>query len=53
MGWLQIFQSTRMGIPVVAFAQSVSGGQMSPDVIASLLATAGLIQIDETKGGRK
>lgn len=53
MGRLQIFPSTQMGISVVAFAQPVSGGQMSPDVIASLLATAGLVQIDETKGGGK
>lgn len=53
MGWLQIFQSTRMGISAVAFARSTSSGQMSPDVISSLLATAGLVQIDETNGGAK
>lgn len=53
MSWLQIFPSTRMGISVVAFARPVSGGQMSPDVTASLLATAGLVQIDETKGSGK
>lgn len=39
--------STWMGITAAALALAASGGQMSPDVIASLLAAAGLVQIDE------
>lgn len=53
MGWLQIVPSTRMGIATVAFTRSASGDQMSPDVIASLLTAACLVQIDETNWGGK
>lgn len=39
--------STWMGITAAAFALIASGGQMSPEVISSLLAAIGLVQIDE------
>lgn len=39
--------STWLGIAAAAIALSASGGTISPDVIVSLLAAAGLVQIDE------
>lgn len=41
--------STWLGIAAAASALLASGGSFSPDVIASLLAAAGLVQIDERK----
>lgn len=42
--------STWMGVVAAAFALAASGGQITPEVTASLLSAIGLIQIDESKG---
>lgn len=39
--------STWMGLAAAAIALSSSGGYFSADVVASLLAALGLVQIDE------
>lgn len=41
--------STWMGVTAAAFALVASKGAITPDVVASLLAAIGLVQIDESK----
>jgi len=43
--------TTWLGIAAAAFAMVSSGGAITPEVTASLLAALGLVQVDEDKRG--